>query len=91
MGVRPQRHVHVKLMASPRRLGTGVDRVVRIAANWSGCKEIVGVGDITGDGKSDILSRDTSGNLWRNNGTGSGTFGPRAKIASGRPVCKGVF
>ncbi|WP_284049674.1 hypothetical protein [Streptomyces sp. YS415] len=30
----------------------------------------VGVGDITGDGKDDLISRDTAGNLYRNTGTG---------------------
>ncbi|XUL89393.1 FG-GAP-like repeat-containing protein [Streptomyces galilaeus] len=44
---------------------------------------IVGTGDITGDGKTDLVSRDTSGNLYRNSGDGKGSFGARVKIASG--------
>ncbi|MFE9608005.1 FG-GAP-like repeat-containing protein [Streptomyces sp. NPDC006012] len=65
---------------------------VKVASGWgSSYNAVVGVGDITGDGKADIVSRDTSGNLWRNTGNGSGTFGPRTKIASGWQVYKGVF
>ncbi|MFC5674254.1 hypothetical protein [Streptomyces incanus] len=41
------------------------------------------VRDITGDGKAELVSRDTSGNLWRNSGNGKGSFGSRTKIATG--------
>ena len=44
---------------------------------------IVGTGDITGDGRADLVSRDTSGNLYRNSGNGKGSFGARVKIATG--------
>ncbi|MBG0851198.1 VCBS repeat-containing protein [Streptomyces spinoverrucosus] len=65
---------------------------VKVASDWgTSYNTVLGPGDITGDGKADFVSRDTSGNLWRNNGTGSGTFGPRTKIASGWQVYKGVF
>ncbi|MFE9092916.1 FG-GAP-like repeat-containing protein [Streptomyces sp. NPDC007264] len=65
---------------------------VKVASGWgSSYDAVVGVGDITGDGKADIVSRDTSGNLWRNTGNGSGSFGPRTKIASGWQAYKGVF
>ncbi|MER5384327.1 VCBS repeat-containing protein [Streptomyces sp. NPDC002688] len=52
---------------------------------------IVGVGDITGDGKNDLVERDTSGNVYRNAGTGTGSFGSRVKIAGGRQGYKGLF
>ncbi|MGI5376525.1 FG-GAP-like repeat-containing protein [Streptomyces sp. CA-251387] len=65
---------------------------VELVANWGGSyNAIVGVGDITGDGKNDLVARDTAGNLYRNPGTGNGTFGPRVKIASGWQGYKGVF
>ncbi|MFD9328222.1 FG-GAP-like repeat-containing protein [Streptomyces sp. NPDC060065] len=71
--------------------GTFAPRVKLFSA-WGGSyNAIVGVGDITGDGKADIISRDTSGNVWRNSGNGKGSFGPRAKIASGWQAYKGVF
>ncbi|MFF5500005.1 FG-GAP-like repeat-containing protein [Streptomyces aquilus] len=73
--------------------GTGGFKArVKLATNWgSSYNVIVGAGDITGDGKADVVSRDTSGNLWRNNGTGTGSFGSRVKIATGWQAYKGVF
>ncbi|MEU0948245.1 FG-GAP-like repeat-containing protein [Streptomyces canus] len=65
---------------------------VKLFGAWGGSYNVVvGVGDITGDGKADIVSRDTSGNLWRNNGNGKGSFGSRTKIATGWQAYKGVF
>jgi hypothetical protein len=65
---------------------------VKVAAQWgSSYNVVVGVGDITGDGKADLVSRDTSGNLWRNNGNGKGSFGARTQIATGWKAYKGVF
>ncbi|MDF3139993.1 MULTISPECIES: FG-GAP-like repeat-containing protein [unclassified Streptomyces] len=52
---------------------------------------VVGVGDITGDGRADIVARDTSGTVWRNNGDGKGSFGGRTKIATGWQGYKGLF
>ncbi|NUT27058.1 MAG: VCBS repeat-containing protein [Streptomyces sp.] len=74
-------------------LGNGLlkDRV-KVFAGWgSGYNVIVGPGDITGDGKADLVSRDGSGNVWRNNGDGKGSFGARVKIASGWQGYKGIF
>jgi hypothetical protein len=57
---------------------------VEVLSNWGGSyNAVVGVGDITDDGRPDLVSRDTSGNVWRNSGDGKGSFGPRAQIASG--------
>jgi hypothetical protein len=65
---------------------------VKVAANWgSSYNVVVGVGDITGDGKADIVSRDTSGNVWRNSGNGAGSLAPRTKIATGWQAYKGVY
>ncbi|MGW1722777.1 FG-GAP repeat domain-containing protein [Streptomyces sp. NPDC002306] len=65
---------------------------VRIVASWGGSyNAVVGVGDISGDGRADIVARDTAGALYRNDGTGKGSFGPRTKIASGWGVYKGIF
>ncbi|MFD9000813.1 FG-GAP repeat domain-containing protein [Streptomyces sp. NPDC059582] len=65
---------------------------VKIVAAWGGSyNAVVGVGDISGDGRGDIVSRDTAGVLYRNDGTGKGSFGPRTKIASGWGVYKGIF
>ncbi|MFE6890075.1 FG-GAP repeat domain-containing protein [Streptomyces sp. NPDC057694] len=71
--------------------GTLKDRVTVFTAWGSTYKTIVGVGDITGDGKNDLVVRDTSGNLYRNDGKGNGSFTSRTKIASGWSTYKGVF
>ncbi|MFJ2215241.1 FG-GAP-like repeat-containing protein [Streptomyces sp. NPDC101062] len=65
---------------------------VKVFDDWgSSYNVIVGVGDITGDGRADIVSRDTSGAVWRNNGNGKGSFGSRTKIATGWQGYKGLF
>ncbi|WP_240677793.1 FG-GAP-like repeat-containing protein [Actinacidiphila soli] len=65
---------------------------VKIASGWgSSYNAVVGVGDITGDGKADLVARDTSGNLYRYNGDGKGSFGGRKKIATGWKGYKGLF
>ncbi|MGW6906854.1 FG-GAP repeat domain-containing protein [Streptomyces sp. NPDC054940] len=56
----------------------------KLFTNWGGSyNAVVGIGDITDDGRPDLVSRDTSGNAWRNSGDGKGSFGSRVKIASG--------
>jgi hypothetical protein len=65
---------------------------VKVFNDWGpSYNVIVGVGDITGDGRADIVSRDTSGTVWRNNGNGKGSFGGRTKIATGWQGYKGLF
>ncbi|KAB1987639.1 FG-GAP-like repeat-containing protein [Streptomyces triticiradicis] len=65
---------------------------VKVFADWGASYDvIVGVGDITGDGRADIVSRDTSGTAWRNDGNGKGSFGGRTKIATGWQGYKGLF
>ncbi|WP_043687758.1 FG-GAP-like repeat-containing protein [Streptomyces xylophagus] len=65
---------------------------VKLAANWgSSYNAVIGVGDITGDGKADLVSRDTGGAVWRNTGDGKGSFGPRVKVATGWQTYKSLF
>ncbi|MEU6261304.1 FG-GAP-like repeat-containing protein [Streptomyces sp. NPDC047043] len=65
---------------------------VKVFDDWGpSYNVIVGVGDITGDGRADIVSRDTSGTVWRNNGNGKGSFGGRTKIATGWQGYKALF
>ncbi|GGY19889.1 FG-GAP-like repeat-containing protein [Streptomyces djakartensis] len=65
--------------------GTGTFRArVKVFSNWGASyNAVVAAGDITGDGRTDLVSRDTSGNLYRNSGDGKGSFGGRTKIATG--------
>jgi hypothetical protein len=63
--------------------GTFTSRV-RLFTNWgSTYNTVVGVGDITSDGKADIIARDTAGNLYRQTGYGNGSFAARVKIGTG--------
>jgi FG-GAP-like repeat len=65
---------------------------VKLFTNWGGSYNVVvGVGDITGDGKADLVSRDGGGDLYRNDGTGKGSFGARVKIAGGWQGYRGIF
>ena len=65
---------------------------VKLFAGWgSSYNAVVGAGDITGDGKADLVARDTAGVLYRLPGTGTGTFGARVKIATGWQSYKGIF
>ncbi|MFF3121710.1 FG-GAP-like repeat-containing protein [Streptomyces sp. NPDC057908] len=54
---------------------------VKLYADWRGYKKIVGTGDLNGDGVGDLLAQDKSNKLWRYDGTGSGTFKARVKLA----------
>ncbi|MFG3023040.1 FG-GAP-like repeat-containing protein [Streptomyces sp. NPDC048254] len=64
---------------------------VKLFAAWGGSyNAVVGVGDITGDGRADLVSRDASGNVYRTSGDGKGSFGARVKIASGWSGYKSV-
>lgn len=65
---------------------------VKVAANWgSNYNAVIGVGDLTGDARPDIVSRDTAGNVWRNSGDGKGSFGPRTRVATGWQAYKGLY
>ncbi|WP_329254261.1 FG-GAP-like repeat-containing protein [Streptomyces canus] len=64
----------------------------KLFSNWGGSYNvIVGVSDITGDGKADLISRDSAGNVWRNSGDGKGSFGARTRIATGWQGYKGLY
>ncbi|MEU0809158.1 FG-GAP-like repeat-containing protein [Streptomyces sp. NPDC005970] len=73
--------------------GTGALRArVTVFTDWGASyNAIVGVGDITGDGRNDLVVRDRSGNLYRNDGKGNGSFSARKRIATGWQVYKGLF
>ncbi|MGW0117705.1 FG-GAP repeat domain-containing protein [Streptomyces sp. NPDC003327] len=57
----------------------------RIGAGWQAYNQLTGAGDLTGDGRADLVARDGSGVLWLYKGTGSATapFAARVKIGTG--------
>ncbi len=71
--------------------GTLKDRAKVFTAWGASYNAVIGVGDITGDGKADLVVRDTAGNLYRNDGKGNGSFTGRTKIASGWGGYQGLF
>ncbi|MGW7289397.1 FG-GAP repeat domain-containing protein [Streptomyces sp. NPDC054847] len=55
-----------------------------LGKGWQIYNALVGPGDLSGDGKGDLLARDSSGVLWLYPGNGSGTaVTPRIKIGAG--------
>lgn len=64
---------------------------MKIASGFNAYNALVGVGDLTQDGRNDLLTRDTAGNLYRWAGNGKGGFGGRVKIGSGWGVYKALY
>ncbi|QGZ48553.1 N-acetylmuramoyl-L-alanine amidase [Streptomyces sp. QHH-9511] len=58
---------------------------LQVGTGWQTYNMIISTGDLTGDGKPDLMGRDTAGALWLYNGTGVAAkpFGPRVKIGTG--------
>ncbi|WP_369375646.1 FG-GAP repeat domain-containing protein [Streptomyces sp. cg36] len=57
----------------------------RIGGGWNAYNTLVSVGDITGDGRTDLLARDGNGALWRYSGNGNARdpFESKVKIGNG--------
>lgn len=57
----------------------------RICAGWNIYNTLTGAGDLTGDGKADLVGRDASGVLWLYKGTGNATapYANRTRIGGG--------
>ncbi|MFF3289032.1 FG-GAP repeat domain-containing protein [Streptomyces sp. NPDC003023] len=55
-----------------------------LGSGWQIYNTLVGPGDLSGDGKGDLLARDSSGVLWLYQGNGNGSaVAPRIKIGAG--------
>ncbi|MFF8809374.1 FG-GAP repeat domain-containing protein [Streptomyces omiyaensis] len=65
--------------------GTGFASRIRVGSGWGAYNRLVGAGDVSGDGRADVLARDGSGTLWLYKGTGVSTrpFAARQRIGGG--------
>ncbi|MFC9395780.1 FG-GAP repeat domain-containing protein [Streptomyces sp. NPDC057027] len=65
--------------------GTALAARVKVGTGWGIYNKIVGAGDYTGDGRTDIVARTSGGDLYLYAGTGNATtpFKSRLKIGTG--------
>ncbi|MFJ9351816.1 trypsin-like serine protease [Streptomyces sp. NPDC101237] len=67
--------------------GTGLFSArVKVRSGWTGFNTLAAVGDMTGDGRADLVARTTSGTLYLYPGTGKATseiFGTRKSLGTG--------
>jgi hypothetical protein len=58
---------------------------IRVGGGWGIYNKLLGAGDMTGDGRADLVARGTDGALWVYPGTGTGTapLAGRVKIGTG--------
>ncbi|MFG2332813.1 FG-GAP-like repeat-containing protein [Streptomyces sp. NPDC048604] len=56
---------------------------VQAATGWQEYDMVVAPGDFSGDGKADLISRDTTGALWLHRGAGTGSYAARTQIGTG--------
>ncbi|WP_225801432.1 FG-GAP-like repeat-containing protein [Streptomyces sp. NK15101] len=66
---------------------------VKIGGGWNAYAKIVAPGDVTGDGKADLLAVNSGGELFRYSGTGDTgyVFKPRASIGTGYQIYNGLY
>ncbi|MET7856019.1 VCBS repeat-containing protein [Streptomyces sp. NPDC005318] len=57
----------------------------KVGSGWGVYNTVVGVGDLDGDGRSDLIARDSTGALYRYSGTGNAAapYKARVKIGAG--------
>ncbi|MFF1509983.1 N-acetylmuramoyl-L-alanine amidase [Streptomyces sp. NPDC058326] len=67
--------------ASPNPFATRV----RVGGGWNIYNELISTGDMTGDGKPDLVARDTTGVLWlyKNTGGTPNPYATRARVGGG--------
>ncbi|MFD0428612.1 FG-GAP repeat domain-containing protein [Streptomyces zhihengii] len=57
----------------------------RVGGGWGGYTSVAAGGDLTGDGRADLVASDASGVLWLHRGTGdrSAPFAARTRVGGG--------
>ncbi|MER7758590.1 FG-GAP-like repeat-containing protein [Streptomyces sp. NPDC097619] len=64
---------------------------VRIGTGYNAYRHLVVTGDLTGDGRADLVATDSSGNLWRYASYGNGKLTARAKIGTGYGIYPNLY
>ncbi|MFE5945249.1 FG-GAP repeat domain-containing protein [Streptomyces sp. NPDC056480] len=66
---------------------------VRIGGGWNAYPQLAAPGDITGDGKADLLAVNAGGELFRYSGYGDSgpVFKPRVSIGTGYQIYNGLY
>src|SRR6476646_8394399 len=63
----------------------------RVGSSWNVMDVVRGPGDMTGDGRSDLLARESAtGVLWLYPGNGAGSLGTRVSLGKGWNVMTGL-
>ncbi|WP_435970563.1 N-acetylmuramoyl-L-alanine amidase [Streptomyces sp. Qhu_M48] len=65
---------------------------LRVGGGWAVYDQIIGVRDLTGDGKPDLIAREKSGNIWLYKGTGTPAtpFAARVKVGNGWQIYNNI-
>ncbi|HEX6149388.1 FG-GAP-like repeat-containing protein [Nocardioides sp.] len=70
-----------RLFVYPGKGNGGFGTRQRVAGDWSDFRALAATGDLDGDGKPDLLARDSGGSLWAVPGRGSARFGTAVMVA----------
>ncbi|MGR4878121.1 FG-GAP-like repeat-containing protein [Streptomyces sp. LARHCF249] len=62
----------------------------RTATGWQGYDALVAPGDTTGNGRHDLITRDTAGQLWLHAGRADGTYAAPVRIGTGWQIYTAV-
>ncbi|MFF3017251.1 FG-GAP-like repeat-containing protein [Streptomyces sp. NPDC057939] len=54
----------------------------QIGTGWQGYDALLTAGDLSGDGRPDLVTRDPAGVLWLHKATTTGSYGPRTQIGT---------
>jgi hypothetical protein len=62
-----------------------------IGSGWGSYTKLAAPGDMTGDGRADIVARTSGGTLYRYDSDGKGNFKPKASIGTGWNTYSGLY
>ncbi|MEP7159649.1 MAG: SpoIID/LytB domain-containing protein [Dermatophilaceae bacterium] len=72
-----------ELVLSGGQIGGGLGGVARIGTGWGNMVTLITAGDVSNDGRADLLAIDRQGDLWLYSGDGAGSFSGQRKVGHG--------